>query len=387
MTRVHQSPSAHAAKALLDALAATPRGAGTEGERKARDLCAQRFATAGFEVREVAFTYSTFPGRWATPIAGLGVLIVTSVAGHFGYLGRHAVSLSALGIGLLAIAAFALWSARRGALDAPLGRAAGVNLVAVPRGATSPDVWLVAHLDSKSQPISIGVRAAAIVLAALACVMLLALGLAAVVGAAWAGAGHASWKVATLLGWTAAVPITLTTVGNRSPGALDNASGVVSVILAAEAMPPDVRVGVLLTSAEELGLAGARAWARDVAPRTFTAINCDGVDDTGTLTVMRARGGDAVVRALAQAARDAGIPFRIRGLLPGVLVDAVALADAGWRAATVSRGTLRTLLRIHGRRDTRDRLDGGGMAEAAGVIGAAATALARASHATPSGNT
>jgi putative aminopeptidase FrvX len=148
------------------------------------------------------------------------------------------------------------------------------------------------------------------------------------------------------------------------------------VVLAAESVARDVRVGVLLTSAEELGLAGARAWARDVAPRTFTAINCDGVDDAGALTVMRAHRGETVAAALAQAAGACGVPLRIRGLLPGVLVDAVALADAGWQAATVSRGTLGTLLRVHGRGDTRERLHGTGIAEAARVIALAARALA-----------
>lgn len=357
------------AKALLDALAATPRGAGSEGERLARARCAARLAAARFRCEEVPFAYSRFPGRWATPIAGLGVLAVTSVAGHLGYGGDRGASLLALALGLAGIGAFALWSARRGVLDAPVGRARGVNLVAR-RGDAEPRVWLVAHLDSKSQPIPIGVRAGAIVLAVVACLLLALLALAG------ARAGDDLWRVATLVGWAAAIPIVLTTVGDRSPGALDNASGVVAVLLAAESLPAEAPVGVLLTSAEELGLAGARAWVRQAAHARGSVLNCDGVDHAGGLTVLRARGGEAVAAALADAAAAERAPLRIRGLIPGVLVDAVAFSDAGWPAATLSRGTVGTLLRIHTRGDTAARLRGDGMAEAARVLAGAARALA-----------
>jgi hypothetical protein len=208
---MHAVPSADDAKLLLDALAAAPRGAGTEGEARARALCVGRLEAAGFAVREAPFTYSSLPGRWATPIAGVGVLVLTSVAGHLGYGGRHGWSLVVLMAGLLAIGAFALWSARRGVLDAPLGRAVATNLVAMPPGAPSPEVWLVAHLDSKSQPVSIGLRAAAIVLAVVACLALLVLATAGLAGARWAAAGQATWQLATIVGWIAAVPIALTT--------------------------------------------------------------------------------------------------------------------------------------------------------------------------------
>src|SRR5690606_32557402 len=117
-------------------------------------------------------------------------------------------------------------------------------------------VWLMAHLDSKSQPVPIAGRAAAISLTALL------LGAALVYAAAqWAGlATGAHWLAFTIAGVLVALPIIATTVGSRSPGALDDASGVATVLLAAAALPRDRACGVCLTSAEELGLAGARAW-------------------------------------------------------------------------------------------------------------------------------
>jgi hypothetical protein len=129
---------------------------------------------------------------------------------------------------------------------------------------------------------------------------------------------------------------------------------------------------VLLTSAEELGLAGARAWARvwsEAGLPPGAAVNCDGVDDAGRLTAMYSGARpEALVRAAsAEEGGDAG-RATVRRLLPGILVDAVALADAGWRTITVSRGTLGTLGRIHTPRDTADRLSGNGIADAARLM-------------------
>jgi hypothetical protein len=55
-------------------------------------------------------------------------------------------------------------------------------------------------------------------------------------------------------------------------------------------------------------------------------------------------------------------------LLPGVLTDGVALADAGWPVVTLSKGGVRTLARIHTPHDRADRITGTGMAEVARVI-------------------
>jgi hypothetical protein len=142
---------------------------------------------------------------------------------------------------------------------------------------------------------------------------------------------------------------------------------------------------VLVTTAEELGLAGARAWARahwvgnreGDMPAGQVVLNCDGVDDVGSLIGMfTGRAPRRVLDALAQAARDEGVRYGSRRLIPGILVDAVALADAGWEAVTLSRGTMATLARVHTRRDSLQHLRGDGIPEAAAVLARAATNLA-----------
>ena len=96
---------------------------------------------------------------------------------------------------------------------------------------------------------------------------------------------------------------------------------------AAAALFSGASVGVLITDAEELALAGARAWARSRPPGV--ALNCDSVDDDGELTVMYyavdGRSGSSAL-AVVRAARN--VALTVRRLLPGILTDSVALADA-----------------------------------------------------------
>jgi hypothetical protein len=60
--------------------------------------------------------------------------------------------------------------------------------------------------------------------------------------------------------------------------------------------------------------------------------------------------------------------LRVIPLIPGVLVDGLAFADAGWEVVTLSRGSVDTLRRIHTRRDDLARLRGEGVAVAARVL-------------------
>jgi hypothetical protein len=62
-------------------------------------------------------------------------------------------------------------------------------------------------------------------------------------------------------------------------------------------------------------------------------------------------------------------------LIPGILTDSMALADAGWDTLTLSRGTIRTLQRIHTSRDTLSSMRGTGVAGAARVLARMATEL------------
>jgi len=137
----------------LAALAREPRPAGSPAEEGARLYAEQVLEEAGFAITREPFAYSAFPGRYGTPLGGAiaAMAVLAAAATGIAVDGRYA-PLAALVVGVLVLAAFA-WSMLGDAvLTLPMARAVGVNVVAT-RPGRAPRAWLVAHLDSKSQPV------------------------------------------------------------------------------------------------------------------------------------------------------------------------------------------------------------------------------------------
>lgn len=356
-----------AGKRHLAVLAREPRPAGGAAESRARDYAERVLDEAGFTVRRERFSYSRFPGQFATPIGGALLATTILLAATAGLAGATVAAIVILLLGGVAVTAFASAMLGDAVLDLPIHRAWSENLVAT-WGSEQPRVWLVAHLDTKSQPVPSLLRVAGIIALSASLLVALAAG-----GMQLASLPHrTAWWVAAGLAVLGAVPVLASVVGARSVGAVDNASGVAAVLAAAAAVRPDSIFGVLLPSAEELGLAGARAWARR-APRG-TALNCDGVDDAGAITIMYS--GAAPRRLVQSIIAQASRPPRVRRIPLGMLTDSVALADRGWTAVTVSRGSLATLRRIHTPADSLDRLRGDGIDEVATLLARTVEALA-----------
>ena len=216
----------------------------------------------------------------------------------------------------------------------------GINLIAQrpTRPSAHPSVWLVAHYDSKGQPISMWVRLAGFTLVALGALVFLLNWIAAV---ATLGIGLAI--------------VSQNRVNDNSPGALDNASAVITVLMVIDQVPRDAAVGIVFPDAEEYGLAGARALAAERAElfKDSAIINLDGIDDLGGITAFAHRGGplgDAVTDAL-RASRWRWLP---------VVVDGIALARVARECVTILKGNIRSMEAVHTPRDTtaRLRLDG-----------------------------
>jgi acetylornithine deacetylase/succinyl-diaminopimelate desuccinylase-like protein len=357
------------AKSLLDELSEKPRFAGSSEEAEARAHCRQELERAGFSCRDLPFEYSQWPGRWGPPIAAAlyaaTIVLVARTSIHQGPLAGLIV-----GAVLLTALLFASSDAKRRWITGfPLQRAKSVNLEAM-RG--NPRVWLVAHIDSKSQTVPMLIRIASTI--ALAIVTAVALLLLLVSLAGLAGV-EATWSVLVIAAVAAAVPSMLCFVRNDSRGALDNASGVAAVILASQSAPPSQEFGVLITSGEELGLAGARAWAASAAPDVLV-INCDTLDDRGAWRCMyTGPRPDSIIGAAETIRGRMGLKLTTGRLIPGILADSMAFADLGITAVTLSRGTISTLARLHTRRDNSTALAGLGVAEGALVLSALAKEL------------
>jgi len=217
--------------------------------------------------------------------------------------------------------------------------AEGVNLIAV-RPRVRVTSWLTAHYDSKGQPLSMAGR---LQLVALALAIVPAVLLATLAGASpW-------WWLATLLLPAAFLALNVATDG--SPGAVDNASGVLAVLAALDLLPADAPVGAILLDAEELGLVGARALVRERANLLddTSVINFDGIDDRGGVVAFAHRSGPVTQRVADR------LGARPRRRLP-VVVDGLVLGQASRECLTIMKGDWGTARVVHTPRDTADRL-------------------------------
>jgi hypothetical protein len=73
-------------------------------------------------------------------------------------------------------------------------------------------------------------------------------------------------------------------------------------------------------------------------------------------------------RASVEAVKAVETRPRIGKPPVGVLTDSNAFRRAGWQTLTLARGTIRTLNRIHTRRDSLDNLRGSGIPDAAKAL-------------------
>jgi len=331
------------ARALVEALAAAPREAGTPAATAAREAIAEFLREQGYDVASQPFRFAPSVLH-AAPILGAGlgavallvlpllVLPVWEKAALIAWLaGVAAVATLGLGVGLG-------WTT----LGAPLREDA--NLVACRPGA-AVRLWLVAHLDTKAQRQSMAGRLVAVWAVGTAVVCMTGLVLARVVTDVplWAASG------ATLLAIGAGALLSRGRLHGGSAGARDNASGLLTVLTAAEQCAA-AELGVLVTSAEEFGLVGARVFAQQHADLLVgrEVVNVDTVDDRGGVHVVyhEARGKSLAAHLDPLLAR-LELPCRARRLPAGIMVDSLPLAPHAARAVTVARLDWHTLRLLH----------------------------------------
>jgi Zn-dependent M28 family amino/carboxypeptidase len=199
-------------------------------------------------------------------------------------------------------------------------------------------------------------------------------------------------NLAGMLAMITALPLAvllLVKAGNASPGAIDNASGVGTVLHLAECLTahPDpsassgqaldnrLRVTILITSAEEFGLLGVAAYLQQNESRLrqhtqlggLYILNFDGVGVDGSLyyTDAPARSPGRLVNLLREACGELGIPMR-KYSLPGALFDHMPFAQRGFDA--VSLTTIGRATRfVHTPGDSADKLDARGFEQAGRV--------------------
>src|SRR3954451_20390865 len=188
------------AKVLVDKLCETPRFAGTTGEERARAVCTAELSSSGFDCRELPFDYSEWPAKWGPPLSTV-VSAATIIAVARTANEGHPLMALTIG-GALAAMLFLVdgYARRRWIMSFPSQRARSVNLEAR-RG--TPRVWLVAHLDSKSQTVPMLVRiAGSVALATITALTIVAV-LSAIIGL---DGGPRLWDTLQIAAVVAALP-------------------------------------------------------------------------------------------------------------------------------------------------------------------------------------
>ncbi len=355
-----------------------PRPAGSPAEAAARRWAAGRLAGWGYRVETRSLLFPPFPQlSLAAPAAGLYLALSACLVGS--------LPLAAL---LAPLVFFLLPGVLRWEVQRRPRRAESENLLALPAGQAGPLLLLAAHLDSAparrlggvwlrlySRSLDLAQRAA-VAAAAGGALRLLGLALPDLLVWALALAGLAAG------GWLAFAELwnQLERRPAFSPGANDNASGVGLLLALAEqaaAQPPEgLRLGFLITSAEETGLHGARALAQDL-PAGLRDSGCRvlALDMVGSGDTLRYVTRDGVWPALRLSEIMNGwVAQGVSGSRPLWYIeksgDHAPFAAQGLEAAALQvTGSPAAELRYHTRRDTPDSLEPGALAlAAAGVL-------------------
>jgi acetylornithine deacetylase/succinyl-diaminopimelate desuccinylase-like protein len=328
---------------------AIPRATGTEGNRVVREVLVEALQARGFKVETQEFPAAP-ESLIAVQVAGallgggaFAALLLSQIPGWSALLPVFA---------LLLVGGIGIHLQRSGTRPRrPL--ATGVNLIAR-KGGGLPAAWLVAHYDSKSQPLSMAGRLVA--------------GALAIVGAAgllvFAAAPSPIAAILLLPAILGGALLARCRVENRSPGALDNGTALVAILEILD-RAPDAHVGVLLSDAEEWGLLGARAAARE-RPDLFggrPVINLDGLDDRGSPLLFVHRSGPFGERLRVE------LRARTAKRLP-VFVDGIALAPVAGECVTVMRGNWASTRIVHTPRDVPGALTLAGVKEVAAGVAA-----------------
>ncbi len=335
---------------------AKPRLAGSKEVASVEDLIVRQLERFGFNVERQPFR--TSPKRLhAGSVLGAGLGWVALVLIPLFFFPISGWIVATIGTASFAVVGLVAAGIANGALPLNVPTVEAHNLIA--SRTPAPMIWLVAHSDSKTQSISLKGRIIVSVLSVAGLV-----GVFIVLGARLFVPVPVIVASVPLLGLlVGAAGLSRPALRGGSPGAVDNASGVIAALHAAELLSDRQDVGVLITGAEEFGMEGARAWiARGDCSGSF--INFDGVDTTGLFNIMRHRasgsggGGsqrlhDAVCRVLTER----GLGVRSRALPFGVFVDGSIIAKGGLPGLTISRGTWKTLAVVHTMKDTADRTD------------------------------
>jgi len=363
-----------------------PRMVGTREAQRVAEEIASQLARAGYEVQRQGFRFSTAFERILGGEILTGLVLVAATMLTLGYSRWLTLMLVVLLVTLIwLINPVNRWVQNNSVHlvdESPHGswqqflwklgkRYRTENLAAAWPGASpgidAPHLCLVAHYDSKSQYLPLALRIALFVILIAGGLAFALLALASLVSESFTAYALAVGVLVVISG----LPLLLLDAGNRSPGAIDNASGLGLVLHLAEwiASQPELlgklKFTILITSAEELGVKGAQACLQGISGGLdgrdeLQVFNFDGIGVAGRLYLVgsaRRRGSNKVnqlFHLVMESGSELGIPIG-RFALPGALFDHAPFAEAGYAAISLV-GIGKGSLAVHTVHDTPDKL-------------------------------
>jgi len=281
---MHEHFDAQRAFGHIAELSDMRRLAGTQGEAGAQDYIRGIGRDIGLEIESEEFAYNELPLKLALPAMCL-IIGAISVMGSLAYFwGTSLVIIP--GVALLAVVYLGFkWSSTFEKF-ASKGSKHSCNLIGrIPGAEARGEVLLSAHYDSKSQLMPVILRASFFILGFAVAIMfgitLVVVGILAAAGHDYLGS-HAGFYV-SLVPPALMLGLVLNVTGNRSPGALDDASGVAVILEVARVladMPPrNYDVVIAAFGCEEVGLCGSISYLlahqEELRRRPFFMINFD----------------------------------------------------------------------------------------------------------------
>ena len=385
---MHEHFDGHRAFDHIAKLAAHRRLPGTPGEEVAQAYIGGVGEEIGVPMRSEEFTYSTTPLTVFLPAVCL-LLSAICLAGSLSYLwGNYLVIIPGVVL-LLAILASFKWSGAFERFGASGGDRTSMSIIGEIKGENpSGTIMLSAHYDSKSQFMPVMVRAGLFMLGFINAILLgLWLVVAGILEATGSGVlGNKAVFIVSLAPALFLFLLVFNFTGNRSPGALDNASGEGVILEAARILAgrPLVNFDVVIASfgCEEVGLCGSinylLAHEEELKRRPFYMLNFDmpfsvsGKLYLNTAFEVPPRFTSKRINELArEAAEDMG--FDIKGIyLPvGAAADHMPWVKHGFEATGfVSAATF-----IHRAGDSLDKINREGLRRAGEVALAVLRAL------------
>ncbi|MEZ5066264.1 MAG: M28 family peptidase [bacterium] len=369
---------------------AFPRAAGGPEERRAAELVRERFESLGLPTEVETFRVGADGVRRlrlrAYGLVAAAIAIVALFPGHL------ASGLAGV-VALLAVPFLSRWNRgiERFFDTGPPIESRNVIARRPGSGEGAPKVVFLAHVDSKSAALPTFVTVVVILAALAALIAGSVSSLAAALGRpGWIGPAGSIPAAVLLAPAVALVAMAFVPTGDRSPGAMDNATGVAVLLELARTAPHDpgldgAELVFLATGAEEVGLCGAMRWIQRheaELDRTRTiVINVDSVGVGRSIVLVDARGriaGRGIGDVLAGPARECDLPVRWLRFLPGVGVDSMPFGARGFATVSVLGGVLGgASRRIHTPSDEVRWIRGPALASATRLANAIAREAAR----------